>query len=134
MHELIEPVLNHSLRAPVQAGGGFIQNQQGRTRQKGSCAGVRRRINFVPGEDSGLEPLLGHSITCRIAMGPNAGRKAFTLQTLAPVLGAPAGLSGWRSPPASPCMQAYRLLYESARATAGRRPRAARLQCRQHGL
>ena len=31
---------------------------------------------------SGLEDLLGHSITYRIALGPHQGRKAFTLQTV----------------------------------------------------
>lgn len=31
-------------------------------------------------EDS-MTPLLGHSITYRIAVGPQAGRKVFTLQT-----------------------------------------------------
>jgi hypothetical protein len=35
--------------------------------------------------------LLGHSITYRIAVGPNEGRKAFTLQTVAPALEAPSG-------------------------------------------
>jgi hypothetical protein len=29
-----------------------------------------------------MAPLLGHSITYRIAVGPQAGRKVFTLQTL----------------------------------------------------
>ena len=29
-----------------------------------------------------MTPLLGHSITYRIAVGPQAGRKVFTLQTL----------------------------------------------------
>ena len=29
-----------------------------------------------------LDQLLGHSITYRIALGPHAGRKVFTLQTL----------------------------------------------------
>jgi hypothetical protein len=38
-----------------------------------------------------LEALLGHSITYRIAVGPNEGRKAFTLQTVAAALSAPAG-------------------------------------------
>ncbi len=33
------------------------------------------------GDDS-MAPLLGHSITYRIAVGPQAGRKVFTLQTL----------------------------------------------------
>ena len=48
-------------------------------------------LSTGPGEDSALEALLGHSITYRIAVGPNEGRKAFTLQTLAPALEAPAG-------------------------------------------
>ena len=34
------------------------------------------------GDDSTLDELRGHSITYRIALGPHAGRKAFTLQTL----------------------------------------------------
>ena len=29
-----------------------------------------------------MDDLRGHSVTYRIAMGPRAGRKAFTLQTL----------------------------------------------------
>jgi hypothetical protein len=33
-------------------------------------------------DDDPMTPLLGHSITYRIAVGPQAGRKAFTLQTL----------------------------------------------------
>jgi hypothetical protein len=33
-------------------------------------------------DDSTLEELRGHSITYRITLGPHAGRKAFTLQTL----------------------------------------------------
>ena len=33
-------------------------------------------------EDDPMNPLLGHSITYRIAVGPQAGRKVFTLQTL----------------------------------------------------
>jgi ribosomal protein S27E len=33
-------------------------------------------------EDDPMTPLLGHSITYRIAVGPQAGRKVFTLQTL----------------------------------------------------
>jgi hypothetical protein len=33
-------------------------------------------------DDDPMTPLLGHSITCRIAVGPQAGRKVFTLQTL----------------------------------------------------
>ena len=33
-------------------------------------------------EVSGFDDLLGHSITYRIALGPQQGRKAFTLQTV----------------------------------------------------
>ena len=33
-------------------------------------------------DDDPMNPLLGHSITYRIAVGPQAGRKVFTLQTL----------------------------------------------------
>jgi len=44
-----------------------------------------------PGEEDGLAAVVGHSITYRIAVGPNEGRKAFTLQTLAPALTAPVG-------------------------------------------
>lgn len=33
-------------------------------------------------EDEGMNALLGHAITYRVAVGPRAGQKAFTLQTL----------------------------------------------------
>lgn len=46
-------------------------------------------IGSAPG--SGIEPLLAHSITYRIAVGPHEGCKAFTLQALAPALEAPSG-------------------------------------------
>jgi hypothetical protein len=48
-------------------------------------------LEAAPGEDSVFEELLGHSITYRIAIGPQQGRKAFTLQALGPALTAPAG-------------------------------------------
>lgn len=35
-----------------------------------------------PRDQSALEKLLGHMITCRIAVGPRTGPKAFTLPTL----------------------------------------------------
>ena len=38
-----------------------------------------------------LDDLLGHSITYRIAVGPRAGQKLFTLQTVAPRLQGPEG-------------------------------------------
>jgi hypothetical protein len=48
-------------------------------------------LSSGPGKDSALEGLFAHSITYRIAAGPNEGRKAFTRQTVAPMLTAPAG-------------------------------------------
>ncbi|MFK7957594.1 MAG: transposase, partial [Lysobacterales bacterium] len=36
-------------------------------------------------ENDGMNALLGHSITYRVAVGPRAGQKAFTLQTLPPL-------------------------------------------------
>ncbi len=48
-------------------------------------------LSTGPGEADGLAALVGHSITYRIAVGPHEGRKAFTLQSLAPALTAPAG-------------------------------------------
>ncbi|MCC7330826.1 MAG: transposase [Gammaproteobacteria bacterium] len=48
-------------------------------------------LSAGPGEEDGLAAVVGHSISYRIAVGPNEGRKAFTLQTLAPALTAPAG-------------------------------------------
>lgn len=42
----------------------------------------RSHLTLEPGEDGAMETLQGHSITYRIALGPNAGRKAFTLQTV----------------------------------------------------
>jgi hypothetical protein len=43
------------------------------------------QLNFEPrAEDDGLADLPGHSITYRIALGAQRGRKAFTLQSLPP--------------------------------------------------
>ena len=39
-------------------------------------------LAFDASDDSTLNELRGHSITYRIALGPHAGRKASTLQTL----------------------------------------------------
>ena len=39
-------------------------------------------------DGAGFEDLLGYSITYRIALGPQQGRKAFTLQTVPAVTGA----------------------------------------------
>jgi hypothetical protein len=39
-------------------------------------------LDRAPREDAALEHLQGHSITYRIVLGPQEGRKAFTLQTV----------------------------------------------------
>ncbi len=39
-------------------------------------------LDLQPEDESPMDSLMGHSITYRIATGPNAGRKVFTLQTL----------------------------------------------------
>lgn len=39
-------------------------------------------LQLEPPDESAMNDLLGHSITYRIAVGPQAGRKAFTLQTI----------------------------------------------------
>ena len=41
-----------------------------------------RYLTLGPSDDATLDELRGHSITYRIALGPYAGRKALTLQTL----------------------------------------------------
>ena len=41
-------------------------------------------LQLEASDESALNDLLGHSITYRIAVGPQAGRKAFTLQTVPP--------------------------------------------------
>jgi len=40
-----------------------------------------------PADDDAMTQLLGSSVTCRIAVGPQQGRKAFMLRTLAPLDG-----------------------------------------------
>ena len=45
-------------------------------------------LTLDPAEVSGFDDLLGHSITYRIALGPQQGRKAFTLQTVPAVAAA----------------------------------------------
>lgn len=46
-------------------------------------------LDLEPGNASPLDTVLGHAITYRIAVGPNAGRKVFTLQTV-PAMETPA--------------------------------------------
>ena len=60
----------------------------------------RSYLTVEPREDGAMETLHGHSITYRIARGPNAGRKVFvcSMSTLKPVRAA----AGWsKSSPAS---------------------------------
>src|SRR5690606_29718797 len=40
-------------------------------------------LSLDPASDGPLDDLIGHSITYRIAVGPRAGQKVFTLQTVA---------------------------------------------------
>lgn len=40
-------------------------------------------LDLEPKDESPMDTVLGHAITYRIAVGPNAGRKVFTLQTVA---------------------------------------------------
>ncbi len=42
----------------------------------------RPQCHLAAGEASALDDLIGHSITYRIAVGPRAGQKLFTLQTI----------------------------------------------------
>ena len=39
-------------------------------------------LNFDPATGGPMDDLLGHSITYRVAIGPRAGQKVFTLQTV----------------------------------------------------
>jgi hypothetical protein len=41
-------------------------------------------LALEPDDDDAMVQLQGHSITCRIAVGPQQGRKVFKLQTLPP--------------------------------------------------
>ena len=43
-------------------------------------------LSFDPKADGALNDLIGHSITYRVAIGPRAGQKVFTLHTLPPQL------------------------------------------------
>ncbi len=43
---------------------------------------ISLRISWDAAEEDPMDQLLGHSITYRIAVGLQAGRKVFTLQTL----------------------------------------------------
>ncbi len=50
-------------------------------------------LNLETSDDEAMQQLYGHSITYRIAIGPNQGKKVFTLQTLPPVKESKAGSS-----------------------------------------
>ena len=53
----------------------------------------RSHLTLEPRADGAMETLQGHSVTDRIALGPNAGCKVFTLQTV-PVTRAAEDRSG----------------------------------------
>ena len=66
--------LTHTLAQRV---GRFLQRRGLLARDAENSALAGKALETEP-----LDPLLGHSITYRIAVGPHAGRKVFTLQTL----------------------------------------------------
>ena len=47
-----------------------------------ACDGEQSYLAAEAVEEGTMDPLLDHAITDRIAVGPQAGRKVFTLQTL----------------------------------------------------
>lgn len=60
--------------------------------RRGHIERAIERAWLISGAEPGpLDDLIGHSITYRIAMGPRAGQKLFTLQTVPPRL---QGLEG----------------------------------------
>jgi len=71
-------------------------------------------------KDTALDSLLSHSINYRIALGPRAGQKAFTLQSL-------PGTSR-RAPTASPCTRAWPPGPMNGRRSSGC-PSPARVSC-----
>ncbi len=66
---------------------GLVQEISQRIGRYLECQGLLVRdiensyLTVEPTEESAMDNLLGHSISYRIAIGPQAGRKAFTLQT-----------------------------------------------------
>ncbi len=50
-------------------------------------------LTLETSEDEAMQQLYGHSITYRIAIGPNQGKKVFSLQSLPPVKESKAGSS-----------------------------------------
>ena len=63
--------------AIAQRVGRFLQRRGLLERDAGNSSLAGEALEAEP-----LDPLLGHSITYRIAVGPQAGRKVFTLQSL----------------------------------------------------
>ncbi len=74
-----------------------IAHRVGRTLERQGLVERDAENSWLAGEDLDQDPMsnvVGHSITYRIAVGPNAGRKVMTLQTLPaadPPLGEQAG-------------------------------------------
>jgi len=79
-------------------------------------------LELEPEGEDALAPVLGSSITYRIALGPHQGRKAFTLRTLAP--------DPWGEEPSARVAQASGFsLHAGVLAEAGEREKLERL-CR----
>ena len=85
--------LTHLTHTIAQRVGRFLQRQGLLEREADDCMdagggathGAVAENSYLAGdavEGGPLDPLLGHSITYRIAVGPHAGRKVFTLQSL----------------------------------------------------
>ena len=66
--------LTHTIAERV---GRFLQRQG-----LPECDGEQRLLAAEAMEEGAMDQLIGHSIIYRIAVGPRAGRKVFTLQTL----------------------------------------------------
>jgi len=88
-------------------------------------------------DEDPMNPLLEYSITYRIAVGPQAGRKVFTLQTL-PAVDEPFEVR-WARWPVSVCMPAWRPRPMSGKSWSGcavtsQGQRSRRSGCRSHRM
>ena len=79
----------HSVKAPTTAEitrlAGTIAHRVGRFLERQGLLERGAENSYLSGDGAEPEPidqLLGHSITYRVAVGPQRGRKVFTLQTL----------------------------------------------------
>ena len=65
-------------------------------------------LALEPDDDDAMVQLQGHSITYRIAVGPQQGKKVFTLQTLPPDEDTQAAQTEWLRKRVSRCTPEYR--------------------------